>query len=319
MIPVGLLNAGGVFSPGAFNNTTLATSAEWFGLANSGQTIVASGRATPNSAINRSTNGGSTWASITASTSKVLGNIAYGNSRYVVSHLGNAAGGSSNLIGYSTNDGATFTETAGAASGSVMSVIHDGTRFIGYHYTNTTTRAITYSTDAVTWTQSSNLSSNYGNQIKVAQSGTTYVLVPIRNATTTGAICTSDPTVAANWSSMTAPNNNLDYVITGNSLFLVGVGDSATYWTSANGSTWTSRTLPATPTGYIGFANEYFWFKAVTTNVVYYSLDGINWTSTGLNTAQPGKSLAWNGNGSTLIQVGQTTGGSATNLGSFSS
>lgn len=319
MIPVGLLNAGGVFSPGAFNNTTLATSAEWFGLANSGQTIVASGRVTPNSAINRSTNGGSTWASITASTSKVLSFIAYGNSRYVVSHLGGSVGGSSNLIGYSTNDGATFTETAAAASGSVMSVIHDGTRFIGFLYTNSTTRSMTYSTDAVTWTQTANISMSLGNQIRLAQLGTTYVLLPLVNATSVGAICTSDPTVNTNWTSMTAPSQSLTFCVAGNSLFVAGAGDSATYWTSANGSTWTSRTLPATSIGYIGFANEYFWFKAVTTNVVYYSLDGINWTSTGLNTAQPGKALAWNGNGVTLVQVGQTTGGSATNLGSYSS
>lgn len=319
MIPVGLLNAGGVFAPSAFNNTTLSTSANWLGIANSGSTFVASAGQVPNSALSRSTNGGATWTSVTASNTKQLASITYGNSRFVASFYGNTSGGASSVISLSTNDGVSFSDQTASATGNVMSVIYDGTRFLGYNYVSSTDRRITSSTDGVTWTQSGIIGQNVGSQARLTQLGTTFIVLPMFNSTSVGSICTSDPTVNTNWSSMTAPIQTLNFCVSGNSLFIAGAGDSATYYTSANGSTWTSRTLPATSTGYIGFANEYFWFKAVTTNVVYYSLDGINWTSTGLNTAQPGKSLAWNGNGVTLIQVGQTSGGSATNLGSYSS
>ena len=319
MIPVGLLNAGGVFSASSFNSMSMGSSI-WNGIATSGSSIVAVGRAGSTIAsISRSTNNGQTWSTITPSLAVGLGSVAYGAGYYIAAGDYDNSGSNGALMGSSDN-GLTFTTQTLIPSSTIdiRSVIWDGSRFLAAAVGGGNARFVLSSSNGTTWTQSTDINNgNFGSRI--LQNGTTFLAMGDTGGSPSNhMVCTSDPTVNTNWSSFSFPGSGTQYTATGLGLFLAGNRNSATYYTSTSGTSWTTRTLPATATGGLGFANGFFWFKAVTTNVVYYSIDGINWTSTGLSAAEPGRTRIWFGNEITLLQAGSTTADGATTSGSYS-
>lgn len=319
MIPVGLLNAGGEFTVAGFTTFTLTNSAIVYDVEKGSTNYVATGYSgtlsSPTNQVNRSSDG-ITWTLTTMPFTTAWGSIAYGNGTFVAcSRPGNSSAGVNGA--YSTDDGVTWTSVAIASGGGAESVIWDGTRFLAIEQ-NGANDKVCFSTNGTSWSRTANLSQQVGSGAQLAFLGTTYILLGWQVGSTTAGVCTSDPTSAANWSNATAPSTSLAYALGGLGVFVTGQANSATYYTSTNGTTWTTRTLPATATGVIGLANGFYWFKAVTTNTVYYSTDGINWTSTGFSAANPGRTYAWGGNAVNLVQLGTTTSDSTTNSGSYS-
>lgn len=317
MIPVGLFG-GGPFTFTVVTATTLADSALWLGAASSGSSIIVAGYNGLNGRINRSTNNGQTWSTITPPTNIINGSVAFGNGAYVVAGPAANPSGVSGNVQVSTDNGLTFSAvlaTTGTGN-AAQSVIFDGTRFLLIEQAGASDK-IAFSTNGTTWSQTAALTPQVGGNGRLAFTGTTYIIQGAAVGSTTSGICTSNPTVGTNWTTTTAPATALEFTIAGNGVFMCGGANTATYYTSANGSTWTTRTLPATTTGTPGFANGFFWFKAVTTNVIWFSADGVNWTSTGLGNASPGRTRTWFGNEITLLQIGTTTADGVTNAGSY--
>ncbi|CAB4149626.1 hypothetical protein UFOVP545_13 [uncultured Caudovirales phage] len=318
MIPVGLLNAGGVFTVSSFVSFNMANNNIWSGMATSGSSIVAVGYSGSNGYINRSTDNGQNWTNITPSLNIVLGSVAYANGVYVVAgDYGNSTSNGQLMV--SSDNGLTFTTVtiSGAGSPDIRSVMWDGTKFLAVLNGGAGSNAILSSTNGTSWTQSGAIAT-LGSRL--SKNGTIFVAItPTGSGSpSTQAICTSDPTVNTNWTTFSYPSNIADYNLAGNGIFVTGKINDVSYLTSTNGTAWTSRTLPATPTGVLGFANGFFWFKAVTTNIVYYSIDGINWTSTGAAAAQPPRTRVWFGNEITLLQTGTTLGDLGQFPGSYS-
>lgn len=208
-----------------------------------------------------------------------VGAISY-TSSYIVGHSGGSA--------YYSSNGTTWTSvTIGTGWGTPRSMIYDGTRLL---MPSSAKGAIGYSTTGSSW---SSITRAVGNII--CQGSTTYIITPADDgSSTTGSICTSNPTVVGNWSNLTFPaaSTNWTSLVYGAGVWVLkGTPNSTTYYTSANdGSTWTSRTLPTntsdsnsgTDNTYIkmGYARGYFYYYY--NGNVYSSPDGVTWTATAM-------------------------------------
>lgn len=159
-----------------------------------------------------------------------------------------------NGAAYSTN-GTSWTSANLPYAGAINGGLWDGTRFLAVT-SLTTTGGLMYSTTGATWSGID--VGNGGYDIATNGSGT-YVVTSAIN-TATSRICTSDPTVAGNWSSITLPSaTNWYSVAYGNGVFLAMHLSGAA--TSPDGVTWTARTCPSLPSsGFnkITFANGKF-------------------------------------------------------------
>ena len=152
---------------------------------------------------------------------------------------------------YVTTDGTTWTAYGSTFSGTVYRGIWDGTRFL-FPTNNTGATGLFFSTniDATTW---SSIDVGSGGFFIAFDGSSTYI---VGNAAqgTSGRICTSDPTVATNWTSITFPSNGIWIdAAYGNGIWVAiraGVGD---YATSTNGTTWTARTLPSSTSTLLQF------------------------------------------------------------------
>ena len=190
---------------------------------------------------------------------------------------------------WTTTNGTTWTarDTGTASANRHTSAIWDGTRFL---VTGTNGSAnLRHSTDGATWAEI-NIS---GDMNDVAFNGTSTYIAQTHLATTgtkSGAyICTSNPTVATNWSSFTFPSSQRwSRTIFGNGVWIAFANNSTSYATSNNGTTWTARSL-ATGEEFGDSSNGasnrnkplfheglfYYWSKGLK---LFSSFDGITWT-----------------------------------------
>lgn len=187
-----------------------------------------------------------------------------------------------------------------------------------------------YSTDGITWTETTNLPSEsdwrsivYGDGKFVAISyGTagaystdginwTPITFPVsrnRNSVTYGngmfvAVCYSSNAVSystdgINWSESTLPSSGSWYSVTyGNGTFVAIANESDMAAYSIDGVNWTETTLPSNTRWYhVAYGNGMFVAVSYNTAVAAYSTDGINWTETTLPSATYWRSVAY-GNG----------------------
>jgi hypothetical protein len=219
------------------------TNASWFAL-----------RADTTTSYEYSTNGLS-WSTGTLPSSKAWRVAINNGSRVVVVALSSTTGGAAY-----TTDGTTWTAANFSHSASVQQGIWDGTRFLVVTDL-TSTGGLSYSTDGSTWTGID--VGNGGYSIGFDGSGTYVVLSA--TSTATHRICTSNPTVAGNWSDITLPTSAAwNTVVYGNGIWVAWRNGSASYATSPDGVTWTSRTdisreSPLQTTGKMYFANGKFY------------------------------------------------------------
>jgi len=256
---------------------------------------------------------GASWTAGTYPSSKEWKNIL-GNGSRIVAAANKATTGAG---AYSTN-GTTWT-TSNLPSAMSTSVIYDslwdGTRFL--FATNSTTAGIIYTTDGSSW---SSVDTGIGVPSFAFDGTSTYVALQGTSATSTGRKCTSNPTVAGNWSNITLPSSSSwQCVVYGNGLFLAFISNSDTYASSPDGTTWTTRDLgSASADAYASggrnayFGNGRFYYLTFRDSVnvikVRSSADGLTWTdefsypdSTGITVAN-----GWIIQNNKIIAVGTT-------------
>jgi hypothetical protein len=297
MIPIGFLSTGS----GVFTNWNLAnipanmvqngivyatlTAGNWFifGSSTTGTTTTTYYYSTD----------GSTWSTGTLPSSAEAGSPLTNSSIMVVNRLiGSGVTASVNAF-YTTTNGTTFTARTNPTSQTFWDGIHDGTYFL---YPQSSAQNISYSTDGTTWTEAA-MGWNINSALTYDQ-GTYYIL----QSSASGQLrkCTSNPTVAANWSLTTtlpAAGSGNDYIgpVYGNNIILVptsSVGGSTSYVYSLNGGTsWNTGTLPAAITRIssvtpmqnpIRYFNGVFYFAVAVgggSAAVYWSIDGISWSN----------------------------------------
>lgn len=200
------------------------------------------------------------------------------------------AGGSNTDDAFTTTNGTTWTlrdtgDTGTGGNEGHSALIWDGTRFIATSNLNNST-ALRWSTDGATWTQVAGGTGSNGFA-DIAFDGSSRYIAIAASATATQRTCTSNPTVAANWTNITLPTSTLWIrVVYGNGIWIALRPASTNYATSTDGTTWTSRTLPfAFGPGLddwenrskMVFYNDSFYY-GTTEKRVYRSTDGINWT-----------------------------------------
>lgn len=229
------------------------------------------------------------------------------------------SGGAGNAA-YSS-DGATWTTIAAPAkTGSdIKKLMFDGTRALF-----ASDGKINYSATGTSWTTLT--VTNAG--CSIAWDGSSTYLTTALTAGASGVKCTSNPTVAGNWSNYTAPisGTNDQGIVYGNGTFVIFRAHTSTsYYTSTNsGTTWTTRTLPAslsdsTNDSYmkIGYLNGLFYFYK--NGNVYTSPDAVTWTTTavpGLSATTPiYKGTGWLFDGVNVQGFGMATTTGTANTG----
>ena len=179
--------------------------------------------------IQRSTNG-TTWATITALNVNTLRSIIYAN--ISGTHTWVTVGDSS-TIGYSTNDGATFTLATGITAGIQFNIVIRVGGSINLFIAGGNSNNLWTSPNGITWTSRSGVS---GNVLDIVKDHTNSYIVA---ATSSGVARSTDGTT---WTSTTlAGINSISYDST-NSTFL-GVSTSRAWYAKvATFSTWTEYT-----------------------------------------------------------------------------
>lgn len=232
-----------------------------------------------------------------------------------------------------TDNGTTWTAITLPRSAPWTDIIWDGTRFLAT-CDSTSSGNLSHSTDGSSFT-----GIDIGDGFfTIGHDGASRYIAG-RGSTTTRTT-TSNPTNAANWSSITMPaaGNWVSFVF-GNGIwvaFLVplsGDGGTTTYATSTNGTTWTSRTLPARFTrgsGTSGDAARGLFFEgafyysspnilsgdSVTNTALFKSLDGINWETTqDFGAVTLGSVNGWAAIAGTIVGFGAAASGNQAILG----
>uniref|UniRef100_A0A6C0DVX9 Uncharacterized protein n=1 Tax=viral metagenome TaxID=1070528 RepID=A0A6C0DVX9_9ZZZZ len=179
--------------------------------------------------IQRSTNG-TTWSTITALNTNVLRSIVYAN--ISGTHTWVTVGDSS-TIGYSTNDGATFTLATGITAGIQFNIVIWVGGSINLFIAGGNTNNLWTSPDGITWTSRSGVS---GNVLDMVKDHTDSYIVA---ATSSGVAQSTNGTT---WTSTSlASTSSISYDST-NTTFL-GVGTSRAWYAKvATFSTWTEYT-----------------------------------------------------------------------------
>lgn len=91
----------------------------------------------------------------------------------------------------------------------------------------------------------------------------------------------------ATWTSRSGGSGTLNWIQSGNGLFVCGANGTTTYFTSADGITWSSHTAPGTLSGTSVNYSPIVWSQAlglwllteITTQKLWTSTDCINWTA----------------------------------------
>lgn len=252
---------------------------------------------------------GVTWSSV--STAMTVAAIGYTTSYWVRN---------SGATMYYSTDGNTWSTATGSFGYAPKNIIWDGTRAI-YSGNSGTTCRIAYSATGTNWSQIT-LSSTGGGQ-SIAYNGSNAYMITPADASTTGKVCTSDPTVIANWSAITLPAAaaTWNWVLSNGSTWVMGSRLSTYYTSTNNGSTWTTRTLP-TQIGESGddwvkmfYADGLFYYYW--SGNVYTSPDAVTWTATaipGLSGTTPiVKCTAWLYDGVKVQGFGMALQGAAGN------
>lgn len=217
-----------------------------------------------------------------------------------------------------SSDGTTWTSATGGGTTVSKMITWDGTRALYSTYSGTTC-TIRHATTGTAWT--SFTVTNGGDNL--AFDGTSaYMIIPA-SASATGKVCTSNPTVAGNWSSITLPATATDWsgiVSNGSTWMVKSNSNNTTYYTSTNnGSTWTTRTLP-TVMGESGdqfikpfYANGLFYYYF--NGNVYTSPDAVTWTANAVPNLEVSapiyKATGWLFDGSKVQAFGMSTSGTA--------
>lgn len=192
---------------------------------------------------------------------------------------------------FSSTDGITWTQRTGTTAGEIHRMFWDGSRFLATSwYTAQSSPTIYFSSAGTTWSGLSPFGSGLTNVYCIAlQHNGSGTYIATRSGSTTAArICTSDPTVASNWSAITMPSTGVWAGLAfGNSTWVATRAGSTAYGTSTNGTTWTARTLPSNFSEStanlpkITFANGKFYYYYQ--DFVYSSADGITWEAESIN------------------------------------
>lgn len=309
MIPLGFL-ASGVKIYDAWSKSSAPATVPYHGisyieLAAGNWFMFGTGSANANTNNYYYSTDGSSWTTGTLPVSDQWGLSAH-NGTYLVAYQ-YFAGGSSV---YTTTNGTTWTARSVGSTSTAWTTMKylDGRWWIG---SNSNTARYSASADASTWGSVSGISSvndiEFGNGTHIIVGG--------------NKICTSDPTNAANWTSLTLPTvsgASASTIAFGNGIWVVGYGgastSTATYAYSTDGTSWSTGTLPAAlgtfrtspvtsvPNTRIRFESGAFYYSI--DNSVYYSTDGINWSTASSGTGFTFNSQAIASNGSEAIMVG---------------
>lgn len=202
----------------------------------------------------------------------------------------------------STDNGATWTaRTIGWAFAVPVAVVWNGTRFIAVGCGNDTGpgTAVLYaatSTDGVTWTANT-ISSAFSSSVTagtcdIAWNGSVLAVI-IGNQPTNQSVWTSPTGLSGTWTARTLPGSVFAASgarISGGGLGFVISWNSASAYTSPDGTTWTARTLPATPGGLypaiITATSAALLTNTVSSTNVCYTTDLATWTNITLS-AEP--------------------------------
>lgn len=229
----------------------------------------------------RSTTDGITWTARALPVGKTWAAAAASPTRIVVSEINGQV--------YYSDNGTSWTTVSTGSGSFTFFMVWDGSRFLLGD--GGTQKKIWYSSDAVTWgSVTPNPSTGTGSYIQTIafDSAGKYMAIHQGTSTTTHLKCSSDITVAGNWTSMTMPSSTqwagLAY---GNGTWVAMRNNSALYAYSTNfGTTWTSATAPDnfsainTYLQKIAFINDKFVYQAYdgTNWVLVSSEDGITWS-----------------------------------------
>lgn len=221
---------------------------------------------------------GDTWTIGTLPASAEVRCIATDGSRVVACATANGTTAGTSQAYVSTNGTTWTTYSFPATTLTGSEIIWDGTRFL-HITTDTSTNGLLYSTNGTSWSGID--VGNGGNAIDF--DGTSRYIV-VGSSSTVGRTCTSNPTVANNWSDITLPGTAqwtaIEY---GDGTWLALQVNSNVSATSTNGTTWTARTVPfTTPTG---VAHEVAYYQGkwyiYQDGTLYTSTDAITWTAYG--------------------------------------
>lgn len=198
--------------------------------------------------------------------------VAYGNGIYV-------AVGSSGVISYSTDNGATWTAATSPSLSNWSGVAYGNGMFVAVAKGSTNSA---YSTDGINWTSATLPSSQ--DWSAVAFGNGKFMAVAQNSAT--GAIFNNN-----SWSSITLPSaNDWRCIAFGNGKFVtVGYDSNVVIESSDDGSTWNSRTLSQTRNWVSIAYGEYssnskkFVIAAYNSNSFAYSSDGTSWSINSIN------------------------------------
>ncbi len=260
--------------------------------------------ATGNYRYSNDANPSTGWATGTLPSSARWGQSASSGTRIVAANTGD-----NGTVGAYSDNGTTWTATTiWSTTQQTQRIIYDGTRFLAVGNSQTTQNLAT-SSDGATWARL--LMATPVTFRDIAFDGNnTYIA--LGSGSGTSEICTSDPTVAGNWTQIAGLTLNGGRAIAyGNGVWVALADNGSTnYQTSTNGTTWTARTLPASPTSSgdffkITFHNGYFYYQSSAT-AIYSSPDGITWTvQTSPTIGTPVR--AWPTDGNFMLAIGGTS------------
>ena len=305
-IPLGFLSANapytfaqGTFTSLNYRGATYANlaNAKWFGF---GQT--AADAATTTYARSNTINSG--WTTGTLPASRIWGPAATNGSRVVVT-------ANSSSSGAYTDNGTTWTSTTmWTSSVTTTDILWDGTRFLAL--STSSSQGLSHSTDGATWSQVNIGSGGYD----LAFDGISRYVLMTDSSSTTALTCTSNPTVAGNWSSITMPGIARTWVnvVYGNGTWLAIASNTSISATSTNGTTWTQRTLPLTyssnTNAKIFFYDGLFYYHAQNSGspklTIYTSSDGVSWTTAYVTDDDNGVLTGWAATGTQILTVGRS-------------
>ena len=182
-----------------------------------------------------------------------------------------------------SDDNATWTLITGPFV-DATSAIWDGTRFIAVR--DTSTNNFSYSTDGVTWTTSTGSANGFDQIFYNKQTGKYIRTFAI--ASSTAQVCTGDPTVSGNWTSVTvggSPTSAYSGMTALGDIWIIWHDNSAYRQSSDNGVTWTTRTALdsfdglRTVASHEGIYGMRSGGTSGTRGRLYRTRNGINWTA----------------------------------------
>lgn len=303
-IPLGFLSANApyTFATGTFTSLDYRgaayanlANAKWFGF---GATSVGGSTTT----YARSNTLSSGWTTGTMPASRVWGRAANNGSRVV-------ATSNASTSGAYTDNGTTWTSTTmWTANRTTTDIIWDGTRFLAL--STSSSEGIAHSTDGATWSRINIGSGGFA----IAFDGISRYVLMTDSTSTTALTCTSNPTVPANWSSITMPGvaRQWNNVVYGNGTWLATNTNATNCATSNDGVTWTQRFLPVAPssdTDYrIFFYDGYFYYASDASGslIIYRSGDGASWSFAYDTADSSGRLTAWAATGTQILAVGES-------------